>query len=150
FGSRSDVSDGFHGDEAAATAPQREAHEQGRGREPEDERAHVGLPGDSERSQESEEGFQDEEDHNDLDHRQRRDPRDRQEQGDPVSGVEPPVRAEDREDSRGGSDEQDRVTEMNEQEHERSRRPSDEEQDGPPRAPGSLLERRRDQDESEE
>src|SRR3989449_3477070 len=150
FGSRGEVSDGFHGDEAAATAPQREAHEQGRGREPEDERAHVGLPGDSERSQESEEAFEDEEDHDDLDHRQRRDPRDRQEQGDPVPGVESPIRPEDREDSSGGSDEQDHITEMDEKEDERSRRPSDEEQHGPAHAPDSLLERGRDQDESEE
>src|SRR3989449_1748184 len=150
LGSRGEVLDGFHGDEAAATAPHGEAHEQGRGREPEDERAHVGLPGDSERPQESEEGFEDEEDHDHLDHRQRGDPPDRQEQSDPVSGVEPPVRAEDREDSGGGSHEQDRVTEMDEQEDERPRRPSDEEQEGPPRAPDSLFERGRDQDESEE
>src|SRR5881409_3867317 len=150
FGGRGEILDGFDGDETTATAPQGDAHEQGRGREPEDERAHVGLPGDSERPQESEDGFQDEEDHDDLDHGQRRDPGDRQEQGDPVPRVESPVGAEDREDSRGGSDEQDHVAEMHEQEDERSRRPADEEQEGPPRAPDPPLEGGRDQDESEE
>src|SRR5881628_2161350 len=150
FGGRGEILDGFDGDETTATAPQGEAHEEGRGREPEDEGAHVGLPGDSERPQESEDGFQDEEDHDDLDHGQRRDPGDRQEQGDPVPRVESPVRAEDREDSRGGSDEQDRVAEMHEQEDERSGRTADEEQEGPPRAPDPPLDGGRDQDESEE
>src|SRR2546427_755295 len=150
FVGRGELLAGFAGVQRTATAPQGEAHEQGRGREPEDEGAHVGLPGDSERPQESEDGFQDEEDHDDLDDGQRRDPGDRQEQGDPVPRVESPIRAEDREDSRGRSDEQDRVAEMHEQEDERSGRTADEEQEGPPRAPDPPLEGGRDQDESEE
>src|SRR5437870_7663766 len=44
FGSRGEILDGFEGNETTATAPQGEAHEQGRGRETEDEGAHVGLP----------------------------------------------------------------------------------------------------------
>src|SRR2546422_6452869 len=51
FGGRGEILDGFDGDETTATAPQGEAHEEGRGREPEDEGAHVGLPSDSERPQ---------------------------------------------------------------------------------------------------
>src|SRR5436309_215106 len=150
FGSRGEIVDGFEGDQTAPAAAQGEAHEQGRGREPEDERAHVGLPSDSEWPEESQEGLQNEEDDHHFDDRQRRDSGDRQEQGDPVPRVESPVRAEDREDSRGGSDEQDHVADMHEQEDERAGRPADHEQEGPPRAPDPPLEGGRDQDESEE
>src|SRR5437867_496452 len=150
FGSRGEIVDGFEGDQTAPAAAQGEAHEERSRREPEDEGAHVGLPSDSEWPEESQEGLQNEEDDHHFDDRQRRDSGDRQEQGDPVPRVESPVRAEDREDSRGGSDEQDRVAEMQEQEDERSGRTADEEQEGPPRAPDPPLEGGRDQDESEE
>src|SRR2546422_3477567 len=150
FGSRGEIVDGFEGDQTAPAAAQGEAHEERSRREPEDERAHVGLPSDSEWPEESQEGLQNEEDDHHFDDRQRQDSGDRQEQGDPVPRVESPVRAEDREDSRGGSDEQDHVAEMHEQEDERSRRPADEEQESPPRAPDPSLEGGRDQDESEE
>ncbi len=55
--------------------------------------------------EDSKEALQDKEDHHDLDDRQGRDPGDRQEEGDAVSRVEPPVRPKGREDSRRRSDE---------------------------------------------
>src|SRR5438094_7388402 len=70
--------------------------------------------------------------------------------GDAVWWLDTSVGAEDREDPRRGTDEEDRSTEMHEQEDDRSDGPTDEEQDRPPRAPDSLFERGRDQDESEQ
>src|SRR5438876_949776 len=79
LGGRSEVRNRLDWDETAPAAPQREAHEERRRREPEDEGAHVGLPGDSEWPEESQEGLQDEEDDDHFDDRQRWDSRDGQE-----------------------------------------------------------------------
>src|SRR5437870_813282 len=79
LGGRGEVRNRLDRDETAPAAPQGEAHEERRRREPEDEGAHVGLPGDSEWPEESEEGLQNEEDDHHFDDRQRWDSRDRQE-----------------------------------------------------------------------
>src|SRR5437667_12655192 len=48
LGGRGEVSNRLDWDETAPAAPQRQAHEERRRREPDDERAHVGLPAASE------------------------------------------------------------------------------------------------------
>src|SRR5438128_11091943 len=79
LGGRGEVRNRLDWDETAPAAPQGEAHEERRRREPEDKGAHVGLPGDSEWPEESQEGLQDEEDDHHFDDRQRWDSRDGQE-----------------------------------------------------------------------
>src|SRR5881296_3486598 len=122
LGRRREVFQGIDRDEASTTAPQRDAHEPRRRRKAEHERSDVGLPRDAERPEEPEEAFESEEDHDDLDDGEGRDPGEWQEQGNPVPRVEPPVRAEGRENPGRRSDEQDRDPEVYQQEDERPNR----------------------------
>src|SRR3989449_11412876 len=139
FGGRREVFQRVHRTETTATAPQRDAREERRRREAEHERSDVGLPRDAERPEEPEEAFESEEDYDDLDDGEGRDPGDRQEQGNAVPRVEPPVRAEGRENSSRCSDEQARNPEGHEQEDEGPNRPADEVHDRPSPAPDPLL-----------
>src|SRR3989449_8637624 len=118
FGGRREVLQRVDRTETTATAPQRDAHEERRRREAEHERSDVGLPRDAERPEEPEEAFESEEDHDDVDDGEGRDPGEWQEQGNPAPRVEPPVRAEGRENSSRCSDEQDPNPEVHEQEDE--------------------------------
>src|SRR5207245_7591363 len=85
-----------------------------------------------------------------LEGRQGRDSRDWEKQGHTVPREESAVGAERREDPCGRPDEEDRSGEMDEDEDERSKRAAREKQSRPPKGADPLLERRRDQDETEE
>src|SRR2546428_6546206 len=110
----------------------------------------MGLPRDPGRAEGAQYEFHDQEENDNLEGRQGRNSRDWEKQGHTVPREESAVGAERREDPRGRPDEEDRSGEVDEDEDERSKRASREKQNRPPEGADPLLERRRDQDETQE
>src|SRR2546427_564987 len=110
----------------------------------------MGLPGDPGRAEGAQYEFHDQKENDNLEGRQGRNSRDWEKQGHTVPREESAVGAERREDPRGRPDEEDRSGEVDEDEDERSKRAAREKQNRPPEGADPFLERRRDQDETEE
>src|SRR5437879_6085369 len=110
----------------------------------------MGLPGDPGRAEGAQYEFHDQEENDNLEGRQGRDSREWENEGHTVPREESAVGTERREDPRRSPDQQDRSGEVDEDEDERSKRAAREEQNRPPEGADPFLERRRDQDETEE
>src|SRR3989449_10114259 len=110
----------------------------------------MGLPRDSGRAEGAQYEFHDQKENDNLEGGQGRDSRDWEKQGHTVPREESAVGAERREDPRRSPDEEDRSGEVDEDEDERSKRAAREKQNRPPEGADPLLERRRDQDETQE
>src|SRR3989475_7967325 len=110
----------------------------------------MGLPRDSGRAEGVQYEFHDQEENHNLKGRQGRNSRDWEKQGHTVTREKSAVGAERREDPRGRPDEEDRSGEVDEDEDERSKRAAREKQNRPPEGADPYLERRRDQDETQE
>src|SRR2546428_8349140 len=110
----------------------------------------MGLPRDPGRAEGAQYEFHDQEENDNLEGRQGRNSRDWEKQGHTVPREESAVGAERREDPRRSPDQQDRSGEVDEDEAQRSNRASREKQNRPPEGADPLLERRRDQDETQE
>src|SRR3989454_7101304 len=110
----------------------------------------MGLPRDSGRAEGAQYEFHDQKENDNLEGGQGRDSRDWEKQGHTVPREESAVGAERREDPRGRPNQQDRSGEVDEDEDERSKRASRKKQNRPPEGADPFLERRRDQEETEE
>src|SRR2546428_13742683 len=110
----------------------------------------MGLPRDSGRAEGAQYHLHDQKEHDNLEGRQGRDSRDWEKRSHTVRREESAVRSERREDPRGRPDEEDRYAKMDEDEDECSNRAARKKQNRPQKGADPFLERRRDQDETEE
>src|SRR5256712_12520831 len=110
----------------------------------------MGLPRDSGRAEGAQYRPHGQKEHDNLEGRQGRDSRDWEKRSHTVPREESAVCSERREDPCGRPDEEDRSGEMDEDEDERSKRAARKKQNRPSKGTDPLLERRRDQDGTEE
>ena len=151
FRRRREVSERLDGRELAGpSSGQGDAHDRGRNGEAERDRGGVGLPRDVPDGRETQEQLEEQESDDDVDNGHCGHPRQREEQRDAIPRVNPPVRAEDGEDSRGRThEERDRVA-VQEPEDQGPEHGSPEKEEDPPRAPDAALEDGGDEDDPED